>query len=190
MKVIKLGGSLISDKLALMSCLNAIDQNYAGKIVIVPGGGVFADKIRSFQQEWGFNDEIAHRMALLAMQQMALLLYSIKQNFVFANNILAIKQALINHSIVIWNPSIEELNYSDINASWDVTSDSLSAWLANQLTATELILVKSAEIPIESDRQQMQKKGLLDKSFNEFTQKASYKITIINKHRLNEYLFP
>ena len=187
MKVIKLGGSLMNDATTLIDCLNTIEQKYTDKIVLVPGGGVFADQIRLLQQQWKFNDEIAHQMALIAMHQMALLLKSIQKSFVLASNISDIQQELLNHSVVIWMPDLEELNSCGVEASWNITSDSLAAWLAKQLTATELILVKSAEIPLKLDIRQMQKLGLLDQAFKEYSNNASYEITIINKYRFNEY---
>lgn len=189
MRVIKLGGSLMNDKASLIHCLNTIDQACTDKTVIVPGGGHFAEQIRSMQKNWEFNNRIAHQMALLAMQQMALLIYSLKQNFVLADNVSSIQQALTNHSIVIWRPDINELNASKVKASWEVTSDSLAAWLAKQLTATELILVKSIKTPIykNTDIADMQKMGLVDNAFIEFIENTSYTITVINKHSFNEY---
>ena len=71
MIVVKLGGSL-SQSDALVKCLNSVEQNYQGRaVVIVPGGGAFADQVRLTQQRWQFDDKTAHRMAILAMQQMA-----------------------------------------------------------------------------------------------------------------------
>ncbi len=187
MKVIKLGGSLLGDVTTLIDCLNTIEQKKTDKIVLVPGGGVFADQVRIQQQQWKFNDETAHQMALLAMHQMALLFKSIQKSFVLASNLSDIQQALSNHSVVIWMPDLEELNSCGIEANWSITSDSLAAWLTEQLTATELILVKSAEIPLKSDIRQMQKLNLLDQAFNEYSNNAPYEITIINKYRFNEY---
>ena len=189
MKVIKLGGSLMKDATTLVHCLNTIEQKYTDKVVLVPGGGVFADHVRTMQQQWRFDDEIAHQMALIAMHQMALLFKSIQNSFVLANNISAIQQALANHAVVIWKPDSEELNAFGVEANWNISSDSLAAWLAKQLTASELILVKSAEIPLEIDIRQMQKLKLLDQAFNEYSNNASYKITVINKYKFNEYPF-
>ena len=187
MKVIKLGGSLMTDPTTLTLCLNTIEQKYTDKIVLVPGGGVFADQVRSIQQQWKFNDEIAHQLAILAMHQMALLFKSIKPSFILAKSVSDIQQTLINHSVVIWTPDIQELDSSGVKPSWDVTSDSLAAWLAKQLTATDLILLKSAEIPIDLDVMQMQQLELVDQAFNEYCKHSSYKITLINKHSFNEY---
>ena len=187
MKVIKLGGSLMKDSAVLIDCLNTIEQKYIDKIVLVPGGGVFADQVRSVQQQWGFNDQIAHQMALISMHQMALLFKSIQKSFVLASSISDVQQELSKHSVVIWMPDLEELNAFGVEASWNISSDSLAAWLAEQLTATELILVKSAEIPLKLDIRQMQELKILDQAFNKYSNNASYKITLINKYRFNEY---
>lgn len=183
MKVIKLGGSLMTDRTSLIACLNSIEQ--MDKIVVVPGGGLFADQVRSAQQQWQFDDDIAHQMAILAMQQMALLYQGIKASFVLASSVLEIQQTLLTHSVVIWSPDIHELNASTVPATWDITSDSLAAWLARQLMARELILVKSAEIPVKLIDQQAQ--DLVDPAFDQFTKDSSFKITLINKNSFNEY---
>ncbi len=146
MIVIKLGGSL-SRTDALVNCLNAVEKNYQGRaLVIVPGGGAFADQVRLAQQHWQFDDTTAHHMALLAMQQMALMFKGLKPDFVIAHTVAAIQDQLGRQKTVIWSPDITELDNAGIEASWDITSDSLAAWLAKTLSATELILIKSAAI--------------------------------------------
>lgn len=66
MWVVKLGGSLAaSDRLPdwLRSLAGRSD------LVLVPGGGPFADQVRAMQARWGFDDATAHHLALLAMEQ-------------------------------------------------------------------------------------------------------------------------
>ena len=90
MIVIKLGGSLEQAK-TLADGLTRIAQHYSQQhsqqqaVVIVPGGGVFADTVRAAQHQWQFNDRIAHEMAILAMQQMALLFQSLQPEFVICD---------------------------------------------------------------------------------------------------------
>lgn len=187
-KVIKLGGSLISDVSTLTHCLQNIKNHSQENIVIVPGGGVFADQVRHTQKQWGFDEQTAHDMALLAMQQMALLFKSINNSFIIADTVFAVQQAWHKHAVVIWSPGIKELYASSVKASWDVSSDSLAAWLANQLNIQELILVKSAVIPLSYNIQALQKQGVIDKAFADFIKNASYKISIINKQMINEVL--
>lgn len=186
MRVIKLGGSLMSDQVILRQCLTTIELKVKDQVVIVPGGGVFAEQVRLTQQLWKFDDDIAHHMAILAMQQMALLLKSIKPKFVLTDKITDIKKT---QSIVIWSPNIQLLDKSGVKASWDVSSDSLSAWLATQILADELILVKSAPVPVQPTLYEMQCQGIVDKAFQQFTQHANYHIILLNKHGFNEHIF-
>ncbi|MBV8535260.1 MAG: aspartate kinase, partial [Alphaproteobacteria bacterium] len=71
--VVKLGGSLANAG-TLRSWLGVVRENGAGRCVVVPGGGAFADAVRDTQQRVGFSDRAAHVMALLAMEQYAALL--------------------------------------------------------------------------------------------------------------------
>ncbi len=187
MKVIKLGGSLMTDKTVLKRCLKTIKQRCYEQVVIVPGGGVFAEQVRSIQKQWKFDDRIAHQMALLSMQQMGLLFKSIESSFEMAGSLVEIQQASSNQLLSIWSPDIKQLDNDSVEANWNITSDSLAAWLATQLKATELILIKSANIPMEVDLQKLQELGIIDPSFNELSKNSSYKITVINHHRFNEY---
>ena len=176
--VIKLGGSLLEAS-ALPACLNAV-ETYSGKILIVPGGGVFAEQVRSAQKLWHFDDLAAHRMAILAMQQMALLFNSLKPRFSLFDRV---ANASDFPDPAIWSPSLPELENSDIAASWDVTSDSLAAWLASQVRADRLILVKSAAVADDATLAELQAEGILDAGFAKGVEQARFHTHIVNKDR-------
>lgn len=178
----------MNDMDSLRQCLETIKQRYRNNIVVVPGGGLFADQVRTVQQQWGVSDEYAHQMAILAMKQVALLFKHIKPCFELIDSIFLLQQVNLNHSIAIWSPDVQELLVPEIKASWAVTSDSLAAWVATQLNAEELILVKSANISIATDIQKMQRQGVLDQAFDVFSKQATYKISLINKQKFNEYI--
>jgi 5-(aminomethyl)-3-furanmethanol phosphate kinase len=181
MIIVKLGGSL-SRADTLIKCLNSVEQNYQGReVVIVPGGGAFADQVRLAQHHWQFDDKTAHSMAILAMQQMALLIKGLKNDFFIARSVTDIRKQLHRQKIVIWSPDIAELDNADIEASWDITSDSLAAWLAKALSATELILVKSATIDANLSLEQLAKQNVIDKGFCDFVRQATYKIQVVNQ---------
>lgn len=181
MIVIKVGGSLAESN-TLRDCLDRIGQKYCGKqLVIVPGGGAFADQVRLAQLQFQFDDQTAHAMAILAMQQMALLFKGLKPEFIVAHTLAAIRAQSTPETMIIWSPDTDELNNAGIEASWDITSDSLSAWLAKKLLASELILVKSAIIEPDLNLQQLAEKNIIDKAFAELVADAEFKLHIINQ---------
>jgi 5-(aminomethyl)-3-furanmethanol phosphate kinase len=181
MIIVKIGGSL-SQSNALIECLNSVEKNYADKaVVIVPGGGAFADQVRMAQHRWQFDDKTAHRMAILAMQQMALLIKGLKSDFSIARSVTDIRKQSHQQKTLIWSPDIVELDNASIQASWDITSDSLAAWLAKALSARELILVKSAMIDASLTLQELAKQDIVDKGFCDFVRQASFKIQVINQ---------
>ncbi|MDD5274682.1 MAG: uridylate kinase [Methylovulum sp.] len=184
--LIKLGGSLAqSDN--LRDCLETIGRRYQGKaVVIVPGGGAFADQVRLAQHHWQFDDRTAHAMALLAMQQMALLFNGLKPGFVVAGSVAQIREHLAQAKTVVWSPAITELDQAGIAASWDITSDSLAAWLAGVLSATELVLVKSAGIDTNLSLPQLAEQAIVDKAFCTSVTDAAFSIKIINAQHFND----
>lgn len=179
MRIIKLGGSLLEAR-TLLHCLNRIEKQYLENTVIVSGGGVFANQVRLTQQQWGFDDTTAHEMALLAMQQMALLFKGLKPNFALAQQSGAIPKLLAKHphTPVIWSPDIAELNRAAIAPTWQITSDSLAAWLAKNLSARELILVKSTPINPRLTLQELINQGVVDEAFADFVAHAPFALAI------------
>lgn len=143
--VVKLGGSLGGSPL-LDAWLQALDGS-GQRMVIVPGGGPFADAVRLAQGRLGFDDAAAHKMALLAMAQFGLALASRCANCRMASTASAIKAALAEWRLPVWMPLTMAGAASDIPASWDITSDSLAAWLAGRIGARRLMLVKQVDAP-------------------------------------------
>jgi aspartokinase-like uncharacterized kinase len=115
------------------------------------------------------------------MQQMALLIKGLKGDFSIASSVTDIRKQLHQQKIIIWSPDIVELDNAAIKASWDTTSDSLAAWLAKALSATELILVKSAIIDASLGLLQLAKQDIVDKGFCDFIRQATFKIKVINQ---------
>jgi aspartokinase-like uncharacterized kinase len=176
MRVVKLGGSLLAAD-ALPACLHAVGQ-LKGRVVLVPGGGAFADQVREMQRQYGFDDVAAHRMALLAMQQMALLINSLQPGFTLLDSVAKLKSA---NGVSIWLPQVAELDAAAVDNSWEVTSDSLAAWLAAELAADELLLVKSATIAETASLADLQQQQIVDAAFLAFAEKYSGRIKVLNK---------
>jgi aspartokinase-like uncharacterized kinase len=117
-----------------------------GKVVIVPGGGLFADSVREAQKISNASDAVAHELALRAMDQFGILLAGMNPELATASSELEIAERGWQHRGIVWLPSQMVLADDSIPKNWQVTSDSLSAWLANKLGAEQLILVKSKSL--------------------------------------------
>jgi aspartokinase-like uncharacterized kinase len=180
MRVVKLGGSLLETG-QMFDCLKRIVQTTENTVVVC-GGGEFANYVRKAQKKWHFNDVAAHEMAILAMQQTAVMCQNLQPKFVIAPSISEIK----NHHFVIWSPNIADLNAAEIPATWNITSDSLAAWLATKLKADKLVVVKSCAIDSELTLIELREQCIVDSTFDEFVYDAKFNVTVISaKYFLN-----
>lgn len=187
MWVVKLGGSLLGTP-ELKEWLMVLAAKADGRVVIVPGGGVFADTVRSAQRAGGYDDATAHRMALLAMEQYGLVLKSLHPALVAAHSELEIAERSWQHRAMVWMPSRMALADDTIPMCWDVTSDSLAAWLAAKIGADRLVLVKHADMAGQSiPVAQLVATGVLDVAFAEFAAKLSCPVHVIGKSGYKEF---
>ncbi len=179
MWVVKLGGSLLGEP-ALKHWLRMLVSQGDGRVIIVPGGGVFADAVREAQATAGYDDAAAHRMAVLAMDQYALAMKSLEPELVTASSELEIAERSWQHRAILWMPSLMVLADETIPMSWSVTSDSLAAWLARKLDADRLVLVKHRGIeerPLPLS--QLVRDEVLDAAFAEFASTLTCPIDLL-----------
>ena len=143
--VVKLGGSYAFSS-ALKSWIDAVAA-CAGRVVVVPGGGPFAETVRVAQPKMGFDDRAAHEMALLAMEQYGCALATLGAGWRLAASAAAIQDVLREGGVPVWSPTAMLREANDVPWSWDVTSDSLAAWLAGRIGAKRVLLIKQLEPP-------------------------------------------
>lgn len=143
--VIKVGGSLAEypDELKkLCHMLGTMVKTH--KILVVPGGSKFADKVREFDKTYNLSDAIAHKMAVLAMDQFGLLLSHITPNSYVSYSIKEIEK-YIPDMLPIFLPSRFIFRKDPLDHSWDVTSDTIAAYIASVLDTKTLMLVKDVD---------------------------------------------
>ncbi|HZP10118.1 hypothetical protein [Methyloceanibacter sp.] len=163
--VVKLGGSVIRSP-DLASWLEAIVDARA-PVVVVPGGGALADEVRACQASLGFGDGAAHRMALLAMDQLAWAIASLRQGFEVGATEEDLRAALDRGLIAVWAPYALVAERTDIEESWRVTSDSLALWLAGRLGARACYLIKSIARPGQNgaSADELARRRIVDEAF-------------------------
>lgn len=176
MWVVKLGGSL-HDAPALRRWLRHLAAAPGPARLVVPGGGPFADTVREFQPRLGFDNLAAHRMAILAMHQFGLALQALEPRLGLAET----DEELRSAAASVWLPW-RLAGSAAVEASWNVTSDSLACWLATRLAAPVLILVKSAPVPSGAHPAvELVADGLLDTAFPGFAGAYSGNIHVIHR---------
>jgi (4-(4-[2-(gamma-L-glutamylamino)ethyl]phenoxymethyl)furan-2-yl)methanamine synthase len=141
--VFKVGGSLLAYPDLLASTLNAIvEASMHARVAIVAGGGPFADAVRDADDRFHLADDAAHWMAVLAMDQYAHLLASMRAELTLAASEHDVESAIASGHIPVVAPYRWLRDADPLPHTWDVTSDSISAWVASTLGASQLVLVK------------------------------------------------
>jgi 5-(aminomethyl)-3-furanmethanol phosphate kinase len=139
--LVKVGGGLGSgagdDALrALCRVLGELGTRHA--LLVVPGGAAFADAVREADRRFGLPATTSHHMAVLGMEQFGWLLSEL---------IPGAERSTEAHAgsgrTTVLLPAALALD--ELPASWHVTSDSIAAWVAGQVGADRLVLVKEVE---------------------------------------------
>ncbi len=189
MWVIKIGGSLLGAP-ELAKWLETIVKKSNGNVIIVPGGGLFANSVREAQKISNMSDATAHQLALLAMDQYGIMLAAMNPQLVTASTELEIAERGWQHRGIVWLPSKMVLADETIPKNWQVTSDSLAAWLANKLEAQQLIIVKSTSLlnyqkTAPSALQHLVDDEVIDSQFSQYIAGQLYQTWALNKADYN-----
>jgi aspartokinase-like uncharacterized kinase len=122
MIVIKFGGSLIHRAKELIKEIIDYSNESKDKILIVPGGSIFADIVRKVNA----SQEAAHWMAVLAMEQYGYFLAD-------GTDARLTCDLSIEEGVSIFLPYAFMKRKDELPHTWDVTSDTIAAWVAKPL---------------------------------------------------------
>jgi aspartokinase-like uncharacterized kinase len=134
--VVKLGGSLIK------SVDGIIDEIRSSgvPVLIVPGGGPFADLVRAFDVD----ENAAHWMAIAAMDQFGW--------YISSRGVRPVVELIKPEGISVLLPYTLMRARDPLPRQWEVTSDTISAWVAYTL-GLPLLLLKYKDYVTEQGRQ-------------------------------------
>lgn len=142
----KVGGSLAEEPELLSNIcakLSFLAEKY--QLIVVPGGGMFADVIRDSDKRFKLSSQVSHRMAILGMDQFGMLLAQITPNSIATHSLSDAKQLSETEAVPIFLPSRLMLRENPLENSWDVTSDSIAAYISIRLKAPKLVLIKDVD---------------------------------------------
>jgi probable H4MPT-linked C1 transfer pathway protein len=150
--VVKVGGALLGRQGALDTIVEVLGRVAEGgaPVLVVPGGGPFADVVREIDTEIGLSDDAAHWMAIVALDQYAELLASRIPGSRIVRGPGEAAAALEAGALPILAPSNWLRSADPLPHSWDVTSDSIAAWVAGRLGAERLVLAKAGRVDVSA----------------------------------------
>ena len=190
--VIKVGGSLSqSRKLAdLMARLSELGRRH--RILIVPGGGAFANAIRDYDRRFGLDKDASHWMAILAMDQYGHLISSLIPDSELVHGLADARKISASGRVPVLLTYNLLFQADALPRSWDVTADSIAAWVAGLAGAQQLVLLKSVDGLFNDDPCSHAKVDLLEKiDSNQLIRCKGvdrYFASILKKHRLDVWV--
>lgn len=149
--IYKVGGSLFTLPNLATRIRDIASQRPGTKPLLIAGGGSTANLVRQWDRIHNLGEERSHWLALKSLRlNQALLLDLLPDAIVVSDKKDAIR-AWENGTLPIADAheflSAAESCGNRLPHCWDVTSDSIAAWLALRLEASELILLKSTSMP-------------------------------------------
>ena len=185
-RVVKLGGSLLqrSDTQdRIQRWVQSLDTTDWIQVWVV-GGGEWVELIREFDRQHRLTADQSHAASIAAMEVTARLVSGWFPEWQVVDSVQELTTTIersgdnqrgrnsserdpLTWNHLIWYPlaslSRGEL---DLPASWDVTSDSIAAWLAGRVNADELVLLKSCHRESNQPLDWIQA-GLVDRWFGQ-----------------------
>jgi aspartokinase-like uncharacterized kinase len=140
------------------------------RILVLPGGGAFADAVRAARTRHALDEPVAHRMALLAMDQYGVMIASLAPGARAVRSIAAARRAAAAGRLPVLLASALVDRAVRLERSFRLTSDSIAAWLAGRAGAARLVLLKSAggmprRLTGPRDARRLARRGLVDPLF-------------------------
>ena len=175
-QVVKIGGSLF-DLADLPKRIGQWrDQQENARQVFIIGGGALVDQVRIFERRFGLPEKTSHDLSCQLMGITARLATAWLPNVPVVSEV---GFAGRSDQSLIFDSSRWLLEDDPTEASWDATSDSIAAALAQQIGASELVLFKSMSIEHGVSIVDASSRGWVDLCLARYSQDIP-KVSIVN----------
>ena len=182
--VVKVGGSLFDLPDLGQQLRRWLDHWKTPRTVLIPGGGLAADAVRAFDRAQHLGEEAAHWLALEAMRFNVSLLATVLPNSGRATDLGECESCWDGGRTPILDVlpfmTFDDSNPARLPHSWQVTSDSLAARVAEVWGADRLILLKSTALPVGLDWDEAGRRGLVDPCFGEVVRRGKLLVEAID----------
>lgn len=135
--VVKIGGSLFPEYTEKLCDLLVKSKE---KIVLVNGGGDFANLLREYDEKYNYSEDANHWSAIKCMDIIGELIADKNKNIETVNDIDLIDEIHDRNNTPLLL-CYDILKHDDsLKHSWNITSDSIACWIAYKINAKLLIL--------------------------------------------------
>lgn len=148
LRVVKVGGSLLTWSKVKEELKRWCRSQVDAKTVLIAGGGELVDQVRNWDSMFDLGPSISHQLAMRCMTVTSQLLSGWFPEAECLDRLDGVAKS--NCSTILFDACDWVLQDSELPATWDLTSDSISAAVASELHADELVLLKS-RLPTVSD---------------------------------------
>ena len=149
--VVKLGGSLLDWPEWPTHLATLLGRRPADRVVLIVGGGRFADHLRDLDQIHALGEARSHHLALRLLDATAHLAAALLPGSVVADEVVDLPLLWDRGQIPILAPrrflDADDHSPDPLPHTWTTTTDSIAARVAVRLFADELILLKSTSLP-------------------------------------------
>ncbi len=140
------------------------------RLVIVPGGGRFADLVRAAQARFGLDDDTAHRMALRGMDQYGLILAALAPRGRAVGDLKTARTAAAAGRVPVLLVAFTLEEDGELERSFRLGSDAIAAAVARRLGARHIVMLKSCACPRDPIRRgavlrALARRGVVDPLF-------------------------
>ena len=143
--VLKIGGRLGRGEKLEALCQSLTNLGRRHRILVVPGGGAFADTVRDYDARYQLSSSASHWMAVLAMDQFGHLLSELIPDSKPVRSLPSAGRVAGAGRVPVLIPFDLLWREDPLAHSWSVTSDAIAAWVAELARAPMLILLKTVD---------------------------------------------
>jgi len=145
--VFKIGGKILENSNNIKSTISQLthlyDEKILQKILVIPGGGSFANFVRSLDEVLQIGDDLAHWIAIYSMNYNGIILNRKYPNLETIEKLKTFQDA--KQMFCIFLPYSFLREDDTLPHNWDVTSDSIALYVANKLKLSQCFIIKNID---------------------------------------------